>query len=126
VERYGKPLSSALIRSLERSMEKLTDISRSKEFSKLKSVGGFEHYARAIIPFLMDELKRSDLNQVFFNVERKTDFLINIKLIIVSKLKGKKKRQYKLISRISAVSGEGNLCCVENDNPEILRRYPRF
>jgi hypothetical protein len=105
VDRYGKFLSSGLIRSLERSMEKFTDISRSKEFSKLKSVGGSEHYARAIIPFLMDELKRTDLNQVFFNVEQKTDFLINIKLIIVSSLKGKKKRLYKLISRISAVSG---------------------
>lgn len=105
VDRYGRPLSSGLIRSLERTMEKLTDISRSKEFSKLKDVGGFEHYARAIIPFLMEELQKTNLNQVFFNVVRKTDFLINIKLIVVSRFKSKKNNFYHLISRISAVRG---------------------
>lgn len=105
VNRYGRPLGAELIKSLERSMEKLTGISRGKELSKLESVGGFEHYARAIIPFLMEELKRTNLNQVFFNVEKKTEFIINIKLIIVSSLKSSKKRLYKIISRISAVSG---------------------
>lgn len=105
VDRYGKPLRPELIKSLEKSMEKLTDISRSREFSKLKSVGGFEHYARAIIPFLMEELKRTELAQVFFNVEKKTDFLINIKLIVVSSLDAQRKRLYDLISRISAIQG---------------------
>lgn len=105
VDRYGRPLSSGLIKSLERSMEKLTGISRSREFSKLKSVGGFEHYARAIIPFLMEELQKTKMNQVFFNVERKTDFLINIKLIVVSRFKSKKNRLYDFISRISSVRG---------------------
>jgi hypothetical protein len=105
VDRDGRPLSAGLIKSLERSMEKFTDISRSKEFSKLKSVGGFEHYARAIIPFLMEELQKTNMNQVFFNVEKKTDFLIHIKLIVVSRIKSKRNRLFDLISRISSVRG---------------------
>ena len=107
VDRYGKALSSELIKSIEKSMDKLINISCSKEFSKLKSVGGIEHYARAIIPFLMEELKETQLTQVFFNVERKTEFIINIKLIIVSSYKSPTKRLYDLIYGMSLEPGIG-------------------
>ncbi len=104
-DRYGKPLSTDLSKSLENSMERLVAISCDNEFSKLKSVGGSEHYARAIIPFLREEVKKTGLSQVFFNVERKTDFVIFIKLIVVSRLKTKKKRIYDLIFKLSRVHG---------------------
>jgi hypothetical protein len=104
VDRNDRPLDAKLIKSLEISMDKLITISCSNKFTKLKSVGGIEHYARAIIPFLSEELKNTKLTQVFINVDSKTEFLIHIKLIIVS-FKAGKTRIYSLISRLSLVPG---------------------
>jgi hypothetical protein len=104
VDRNFKPLDSKIIKSIETSLDKLITISCSDKFTKLKSVGGFEHYARAIIPFLSEELKKTKLCQVFINVDSKTEFLLNIKLIIVS-FKSRKKRIYTLLSKLSMVPG---------------------
>ena len=104
VDRNGKPLDVKLIKSIEASMDKLIAISCNQKFTKLKSVGGMEHYARAIIPFLTEELKKTELTQVFINVDKKTEFSIHIKLIIVS-FKSKKKRMHALISRLSLMPG---------------------
>ncbi len=104
VDRNGKPLDAKLIKSIEASMDKLISISCNQQFTKLKSVGGIEHFARAIIPFLIEELKTTKLTQVFINVDKKTEFSIDIKLIIVS-FKSRKKRMHALISRLSLVPG---------------------
>jgi len=104
VDRNGKPLDAKLIKSIEASMDKLISISCNQKFTKLKSVGGMEHYARAIIPFLTEELKTTKLTQVFINADKKTEFSIDIKLIIVS-FRSNKKRMYSLISRLSLVPG---------------------
>jgi hypothetical protein len=104
LDRENRPLDSKNTRSIEASLDKLISIACSKKFTKLKSVGGFEHYARAIIPFLTEELKKTGLTQAFINVETKTEFLINIKLVLVS-FKSKKKRIYTLISRLNMIPG---------------------
>lgn len=104
VDRNLKPLDSKLIKSIEGSMDKLIAISCNQKFTQFKSVGGIEHYARAIIPFLIEELKATKLTQVFINVDKKTEFYIDIKLIIVS-FKSSKKRLYTLISKLSLVPG---------------------
>ncbi|MCP5046294.1 MAG: hypothetical protein GY940_03925 [bacterium] len=104
LDRVAKPLDSGSIKSIETSLHKLISIACSKKFSKVKSVGGFEHYARAIIPFLSEELKKTKLTQVFININSKTEFLINIKLIIVS-FKSRKKRVYSLLSKLSTIPG---------------------
>lgn len=104
VDRNARPLEGSLIKSIEASMDKLITISCSKQFSKIKAVGGFEHYARAIIPFLTEELKRTKMAQVFINADNKTEFLINIKLVIVSYKSGKT-HILNLISRLSQVPG---------------------
>ena len=104
VDRNGNPLDSRLSKSIEASMDKLIAISCNQKFTKLKSVGGIEHYARAILPFLTEEIKRTKLTQVFINVDKKTEFSIDIKLIIVG-FKSGKKRIYSLISRLSTVPG---------------------
>ncbi len=57
-----------------------------EKFSQIKSVGGYEHYARAIIPFLMSELKTTGISQVFMSVEKKTEFMMQLKLIVVARL----------------------------------------
>jgi hypothetical protein len=104
VDRNGKPLDAKLSKSIEASIDKLISISCNQKFTKLKSVGGIEHYARAIIPFLTEELKKTKLTQVFINVDKKTEFSIDIKLIIVG-FKSRKKRMFDLISRLSLLPG---------------------
>jgi hypothetical protein len=104
LDRNEKPLDAKLVKAVESDLEKMIGIACSKKFTTMKSVGGFEHYARAIIPFLRDEVKKTGLTQVFINIDRKTEFLINIKLIIVSAI-SRKKRVYMLISRLSTIPG---------------------
>jgi hypothetical protein len=104
VDRNGKPLDARLIKSIEASIDKSIAISSNQKFTKLKSVGGIEHYARAILPFLTEELKTTKLTQVFINADKKTEFSIDIKLIIVG-FKSRKKRMHALISRLSLVPG---------------------
>lgn len=85
VDRYGNPLKGAQIQHLEESLMKLVNTAFSKPFSRVKSIGGFEHYARAIIPFLMLELKRTHMTQVLISVENQSDFSITIKLVVVAR-----------------------------------------
>ncbi len=104
VDRYEKPLSAKLIKSVEKSLEKLIAISHSKKFSKMKAIGGFEHYARAIIPFLIEEYKKTKLTQVFIDTARGTEFSITIKLVVVGG-KSRKKRIHQLSSKVALLSG---------------------
>ncbi len=84
VDSHLQPLDPVAIKSIEVSLAKLISTSVNEVFSQIKSVGGYEHYARAIIPFLMQELKTTEISQVFMNVEKKTEFMMQLKLISVS------------------------------------------
>ena len=86
VDRQGLPLNPEAIRSIEISLERMISTAVDEKFSQIKSVGGYEHYARAIIPFLMAELKTTGISQVFMSVEKKTEFMMQLKLIIVVRL----------------------------------------
>jgi hypothetical protein len=85
VDRQGLPLNPEAIRSIENSLEKMISTAADEKFSQIKSVGGYEHYARAIIPFLMEELKTTGISQVFMSVEKKTEFMMQLKLILVAR-----------------------------------------
>jgi len=104
VDKNNNQISPGLIKSIRKSFEKLIVPAYGECFSQIKSVGGFEHYARAIIPFLMEELRRTELTQVFINADSKTDFSIQIKLIIVSH-KTKKNTLPTLISSLGKLPG---------------------
>ncbi len=45
--------------------------------------GGFEHFMRAIIPFLVQEFNRTGIKQVFLNVMSSTEFYIDFKILMV-------------------------------------------
>jgi len=105
VDRHEKPLNSAGIKSIEKSMEKMVAIAHGKKFSKLKAIGGFEHYARAIIPFLTQELQKTKMTQVFIDVARRSEYLIHIKLVIVCFKAGRKKRIHELSSKVCLIPG---------------------
>lgn len=104
VDRNEKPLNACLIKSVEKSLQKLIAISYNKKITKLKAIGGFEHYARAIIPFLIDEYKKTQLVQLFIDTARGTEFSISIKLVLVSK-KSRKKRIHELSSKVGLIPG---------------------
>ncbi len=104
VDRYENSLNATLIKTVEKSMEKMIEMAYGNKFSKLKAIGGFEHYARAIIPFLIDEYKRTKITQVFIDVARGSEFQIAIKLVLVSS-KTRKKRVYDLSSKVCLIPG---------------------
>jgi len=104
VDKYGSQLTSLLTSSIEKSFNKIVIAAHNSRFSNIKSVGGFEHFARAIIPFLMDEIERTRITQVFLNVTNKTDFNIEIKAIIVRTFKNKGKI-LNLIPKIDKLPG---------------------
>lgn len=104
VDRYGNPLKSTQIQHLEESLMKLVNTAYSKPFSRIKSIGGFEHYARAIIPFLMLELQRTGLNQVLMNVEEQSDFSLSIKMLVVAKAE-EQGRLHRLLSGLETLKG---------------------
>ncbi len=104
VDSHLQPLDPVAIKSIEISLAKLISTSVNEVFSQIKSIGGYEHYARAIIPFLMEELKVTGLSQVFMSVEKKTEFMMQLKLIIVS-LPSKKANLKKLIGSLENRQG---------------------
>jgi hypothetical protein len=104
VDSHLQPLDPVAIKSIEISLAKLISTSVNEVFSQIKSVGGYEHYARAIIPFLMEELKITGMSQVFMSVEKKTEFMMHLKLIIVS-LPSKKANLNKLIGLLENRQG---------------------
>lgn len=104
VDSHYLPLNPDAIKSIESSLEKLISTSVDEKFSQIKSVGGYEHYARAIIPFLMEELKVTGISQVFMSVEKKTEFMMQLKLILVSR-QSKKNNLNKLIRLLESRNG---------------------
>ncbi len=104
VNRLELPLDPVLIKSIENSLKRIIISTQSSKFKQIKSVGGFEHFARAIIPFLMDELENTRLTQVFLNVLNKTDFNIELKIIIVRELENTGVLSH-LIPKIDNISG---------------------
>jgi len=104
VDSHIQPLNPDAIKSIEISLAKLISTSVNEVFCQIKSVGGYEHYARAIIPFLMEELKITGISQVFMSVEKKTEFMMQLKLIIVS-LPSKKANLNKLIGLLENHQG---------------------
>jgi len=104
VDSHIQPLNPEAIKSIETSLAKLISTSVNEVFSQIKSVGGYEHYARAIIPFLMEEAKVTGISQVFMSVEKKNEFMMQLKLIVVS-LPSKKANLNKLIGLLENHQG---------------------
>ncbi len=104
VDRQGQPLNPEAIRSIEVSLDKLISTAVDETFAQIKSVGGYEHYARAIIPFLMGELKATGVSQVFMSVEKKTEFVLQLKLIVVARSAPRRGLQ-QLVRRLECSRG---------------------
>jgi hypothetical protein len=104
VDSNDEPLNPEMIRSIEASLQKLIFTTANETFFQIKSIGGFEHYARAIIPFLMQEVNNTKLPQVYISADKKNEFLLSLRLLIVAR-KGKRDHQQLLIKYLEKING---------------------
>lgn len=79
----GRRLSEAQHAQLDRKLTDLISGRRSAWASRIESRGGFEQYARAIIPFLMKEQGTSGLTQIYIAQTSREATTAGFKLIAV-------------------------------------------
>ncbi len=98
VDSSGNPLSELERKRLRKGFSIMV-LNKQKERAQwIESIGGFEQYARAIIPLLVREAKSSKQTQVYQSVAQATDLFIDFKIIIALPEPEKKKKHYMNIT----------------------------
>jgi len=107
VDSQGNPLCVADQKRLKKAFNSLVLNKRRDRAQWIESIGGFEQYARAIIPLLVKEAQHSEITQVYHSVVNATDLFIDFKVIVaVPGEKGTRKDlSSKTISAIETVPG---------------------
>ena len=80
----GKYYKRDAHRKIKRALENLESAHYFRKSSWIEASGGFEHYLRAIIPFLLKEYMSGNKNQVYINLIASTDMFSDFKIFIVS------------------------------------------
>lgn len=88
----GNPYPEQTHERIKRVLKRLHHKARSETGRILESTGGFEHYLRAIIPFLIDEFEKTEKPQVFFSINDTSEFFLELKIILVCNKKKKVKK----------------------------------
>jgi hypothetical protein len=83
VDGAGFPLSEADHGRLRDAFHTLVLSKRRNRAQWIESIGGFEHYARAIIPLLVREAQNTQRTQVYQSAGQSTDLFIDFKIIVV-------------------------------------------
>ncbi|MCK4421959.1 hypothetical protein KAW18_15690 [candidate division WOR-3 bacterium] len=68
---------------IKRVFKRIHSRVRSETGRLIETTGGFEHYLRAIIPFLISEFKSSGIPQAFLSVIQSSEFFLEFKIIVV-------------------------------------------
>lgn len=117
-DRHARPFSREEIRHIRKA---LLQMATSKKFQRAKwteAIGGFEHYARAIIPFLLKEFRSSKTPQVYLSVATATDFFLEFKIIII--LPGDRTSQErKIFGCVEALEAVSGLSVLSTKPPRI-------
>ena len=103
----GKALNPSQIELLNEIFKNLEISKRRMRQNWLESIGGFEHYARAIIPFLIKQNKQTGKNQIYISVLQSTERLIDFKILIVlmpQKVKTNK-LMYRCVNKLDLFPG---------------------
>ncbi len=79
----GRPLSEGQHQTLKRKLDELISGRRAAWAHRIEARGGFEQYARAIIPLLMKEQGTSGLTQVYIALTSREPTTAGFKLIFV-------------------------------------------
>ncbi|HGY12189.1 MAG TPA: hypothetical protein ENK36_07480 [Desulfobacterales bacterium] len=83
VDSTGNALSELEQSRLKQAFSKLVLTKKRDRAQWIESIGGFEQYARAIIPLLVREAEQSKTTQVYQSVSQATDIFIDFKIIVV-------------------------------------------
>jgi len=83
VDSSGNALSELEQQRLRNSFSRLVLNKKRDRAQWIESIGGFEQYARAIIPLLVREAEQSGVTQVYQSVSQATEIYIDFKLIVV-------------------------------------------
>ncbi|MBN2105540.1 hypothetical protein JW835_15990 [bacterium] len=83
VDQLGHPLGDLEQSRLRRAFSNMVLHKRRDRAQWIESIGGFEQYARAIIPLLLREAQQTNITQVYQSVEKATDLFIVFKIISV-------------------------------------------
>lgn len=103
----GAALNAKQIETLKKVFKNIEFTRRRERQSWLESIGGFEHYARAIIPFLIKQNQTTGQTQVYLSVQQSTEVLIDFKIFIVlAPLKTKTNSlMYQCINKLDSIPG---------------------
>jgi len=107
VDLRGNPLDETAQAGLRKAFSTLV-LNKSRDRAQwIESIGGFEQYARAIIPLLVREAQHTNKIQVYQSAGQTTDLFIDFKVIVVAPKMGemKKKLVTKTVNLIEAMPG---------------------
>ncbi len=102
-----KALSRRKQETIRKSILKMASTRKMERMKWMESLGGVEHYLRAIIPFLLQEYRSTGKIQVYISVSRSTEELIEFKIIIIlPRERSRKERMlFRCIEDLEAVKG---------------------
>ncbi len=83
VDSSGHPLSVLEQQRLRSAFSKMVLNKQRDRAQWIESIGGFEQYARAVIPLLVKEAQSTSSTQVYQSVVQATDLYIDFKVIVV-------------------------------------------
>lgn len=107
VDGSGNPLSALERKRLRRAFSTMVLNKRRDRAQWIETIGGFEQYARAIIPLLVREVEHTGKTQVYQSVGQATDLFIDFKVIVVtpSNKENRKKMVTDTVNYIEAEKG---------------------
>ncbi len=107
VDSTNHPLSELEQNRLRKAFSTMVLNKQRDRAQWIESIGGFEQYARAIIPLLVRETQSTDKTQVYISVGHSTDLFIDFKVIIViPKTKdARKKLMTNTVNHLETVTG---------------------
>lgn len=102
-----KPLTKKQFGLLQEVFKNMERTRRHERQDWLETIGGFEHYARAIIPFLVRENERTDSTQVYMSVNQTSEKAIDFKILIVLTTGeiSTKKLIYQCVNNLDSITG---------------------
>ncbi len=99
----GKSYPSDIHPEIEEYIKRIQIMRRTERMRWIESIGGFEHYMRAIIPFLVKEFTRTGIPQVFISLVASTEFFLDYKIIVVADKNKELEGVLKGITRTSGI-----------------------
>lgn len=103
----GHALNPEEIEHLKNTFQNLSLTKRRERQHWIDAIGGFEHYARAIIPFLIKESQTTRQNQVYLSALQTNEKLIDFKILIVllPQAGNTNKLLYQCVNHLDSISG---------------------